>query len=119
MYPEPVDCDGGIIASFEAAGGGYRIVSSANQRVVDCSRNDQKNGRPIERGCNIQVWAADDPKAQIWKLVPVSDGYVKIVLSAHPSWCLTVSGKGNDANVYLDTYSGGDGQLWSLSKYSS
>ena len=102
--------------------GSYRlyICSSDKPMVVDIV----KDGEKIAEGCNVQLYDAVDPEAQIWKIQSAGNGKYKILSAKNPDVALTVvgtsegsaEGKKSDSagNVYLSKYTGKDSQLWEI-----
>ncbi|MBQ9982084.1 MAG: RICIN domain-containing protein [Oscillospiraceae bacterium] len=98
----------------------YRLYVS-DDKVVDIVKNPSSE---ISAGCNVQIYDAVDPKAQLWKVIALDDNTYKIVSAENEKLCLTVYGASDGSNtgknivsagnVYLTEYIGIECQKWSL-----
>jgi hypothetical protein len=64
-------------------------------------------------GTNVNVYTDNGSNAQLWRLVDVGSGYVKIVSRTNQNYCLDCSTTpANGVNVQAWTYSGNTRQQW-------
>jgi hypothetical protein len=64
-------------------------------------------------GVNVNVYSANGTNNQLWQIVDVGSGYVKIVPRLNAAYCLDCSDTpANGVNVQLWTYSGNTRQQW-------
>lgn len=75
----------------------------------------------LDDGTNIQQWDFNKLWAQQWRLVAVDDEYFRIVSLGDESKCIAVASDtaDNGTNVELQTYTGGNNQLFKLVKSGS
>lgn len=96
----------------------YNIISVANGRYVDVKRNDSKPGRPIELGCNVDIWENNDPLAQEWlfeKADEADDDYYYIKLASNPRLVIgTGEANKNGANLFLRNVDNDNSQKFKL-----
>lgn len=93
----------------------FNIISVANGKVVDVKRNDSKSGRPIEEGCNVDIWENNDPLAQEWIFEKVEDDYYYIKLASNPSLVIGTGESNKDGgNLFLRPIDNDDSQKWKL-----
>ena len=95
----------------------------AGNKVIDIVKDSNKN---VVSGCNVQIYDAVDPDAQLWNLVDVGGGMYKIISTKNPEVVLTsygmsdgsVSGKtsSSSGNIYLSKYENRTDQQWFLEK---
>lgn len=67
----------------------------------------------LSNGTNVNMYTSNSSDQQLWKLVDVGNGYVKIVNKINPDFCLDCSAvPANGVNVQLWSYVGNTRQQW-------
>ena len=95
----------------------------AGNKVIDIVKDSNKN---VVSGCNVQIYDAVDPDAQLWNLVYVGNGMYSIASSKNSEVVLTASGFSDGSatgkttssagNIYISKYENRTDQQWFLEK---
>lgn len=89
------------------------IAQCATDKVLDVMRTNNSTSGALNAGCNVDIYAHNDPDAQNFYVDQFSDGSCLIRLSTNPNLVVTATGKGSGDNVILDTYDVNNGlQRW-------
>lgn len=99
---------------------GTDLVSGATYFITNKNSGlslDLPEGK-LNNGTNIQQWDFNKLWAQQWRLVAVDENYFRIVSLGDESKCISVAenSAADGLNVELQTYTGGDDQLFKLVK---
>ena len=91
------------------------------RRVLDVVKS-AAGVQGLTHGCNLQTFNPTDDIAQLFNIVPVGNGYYKIVLKYNTSLAITAYGTGNGSsggtsststgNIFMATYTGDSSQKW-------
>ncbi|MDE5564838.1 MAG: RICIN domain-containing protein, partial [Oscillospiraceae bacterium] len=103
--------------------GGSELLSGATYFIFNKNSGlslDLSAGK-LDDGTNIQQWERNNLWAQQWRLVAVDDTYFRIVSLGDETKCIAVAENSGDngGNIELQTYSGADNQLFTLTANGS
>jgi hypothetical protein len=87
----------------------FTIISKKSGKYLEVAQANHSENATV--GQNIDTNSSN----QHWSILPVSDGYVKII-AAHSGKCLSVSHERVDTggSIVQETFTGDDHQLWTL-----
>lgn len=102
----------------------FRIYAVfADNKVIDIVKDSDKN---VVSGCNVQIYDAVDPDAQLWNLIYIGNGMYSIASSKNSEVVLTASGVSDGSatgkttssagNIYISKYENRTDQQWFLEK---